>query len=108
MDELTPKDRAEILTLYLSGHSVNHIVFLLEHRWRIDVVNQVIRDAVIYLLNAMHYERGDDPDTTIEYVSESPSWHEPPVEAYLAVLRTTKGPKRHELGSDSKTPGDSR
>lgn len=40
------KHRREIIDLFLSGQSINHIVFLLNYKFRIDEISEVLRTAL--------------------------------------------------------------
>jgi hypothetical protein len=45
-DPVTDEVRDKILNLFLAGHGVNHVCFLLDYRYCIDDVNAVIRAAL--------------------------------------------------------------
>lgn len=46
---LTPELRAEIVRLFLNGHSVNHIVFLLDYEWDGAHINLALRERLAVL-----------------------------------------------------------
>jgi hypothetical protein len=46
-EEMT--EHAQAQDLFLAGNSVNHIVFLLDYRFRIDSVNDAIRGYIVRL-----------------------------------------------------------
>lgn len=49
------RHRQEIIDLFLSGQSVNHIVFLLNYKFRIDEVSEVLRTALREALDYLRY-----------------------------------------------------
>jgi hypothetical protein len=54
VDAIAGSFEDKVLALFLGGQSVNHIVFLLDYKYRIDVVTEVIRDRVRQLEPDLH------------------------------------------------------
>lgn len=73
---LTPEKGQEALTLFMDGNSVQHVVFRMNHHYRGDEIQQVLRDAIKTL--AVDSARRMVGLSTIPEDRQLPRYAEPP------------------------------
>ena len=61
LDKVTDEDIHRIINWFLNGNSITHIVFLLDYKYKIDLVSGVIRSKLLLFIGFYITIRNLDP-----------------------------------------------